>query len=167
MTVSFIGGGNWRVLWEPPTRHKSLIYFITYSYNVFEYTSSCAGIEHSTLVMICNNCNGRCKFNILTQPRRPLWTWQYMHSEPDSTCTLNLTVHALWTWQYMYSEPVHALWPDSTCTLNLTVHALWTWQYMYSEPDSTCTLNLTVHALWTWQYMYLLTVHARYYLVYP
>ena len=88
MTVSFIGGGNWRVLWEPPTRHKSLIYFITYSYNVFEYTSSCAGIEHSTLVMICNNCNGRCKFNILTQPRRPLWTWQYMHSEPDSTCTI-------------------------------------------------------------------------------
>jgi hypothetical protein len=54
VAVRFIGGGNRNAQRKSPTCHKSLTNFITYC--CIEYTSSWAGFELTTLVVICTDC---------------------------------------------------------------------------------------------------------------
>jgi hypothetical protein len=61
MAVSFIGWGNRSTQRKPPTCRKSLTNFITKCY--IEYTSSWAGFELTTLVVIGTDCTGSCKSN--------------------------------------------------------------------------------------------------------
>jgi hypothetical protein len=61
--ISFISGGNQSTRRKPPTC-KSLTNFIACC--CIEYTSSWAGFELTTLVVICTDYKGSCKPNYYT-----------------------------------------------------------------------------------------------------
>ena len=59
--VSFIDEGNWSTRRKSLTCSKSLPNFITYCY--IEYTSTRAGFELATLVVMFTDCINNCKSN--------------------------------------------------------------------------------------------------------
>ena len=61
VAVSFIGGGNWSTRRKPPTCRKSRTNLITQ--HCIECTSIWAGLEPTTLVVICTDYPGSCKPN--------------------------------------------------------------------------------------------------------